>query len=239
MSKTPKLAGNALIASMPRGVRKDLSAHLQPVQMPLGQVIYQTGEDITHLYFPVDCVVSLLKVLHDGATSEIALVGKEGVVGMSALIGDRQSITRAVVQNAGIAYRCAWQQCKPVYERSKPMQARLLRYNLSLFAATAQTAACIRYHSVEQQMCRWLLSSLDRLSSNVLEVTQELIASMLGVRRECVTQAAGRLQTAGLIRYQRGHITVIDRPRLEIQACECYDATRLCVSTPRRRRISR
>jgi CRP-like cAMP-binding protein len=190
--------------------------------MPLGSVLYESGSRLDHVYFPANSIVSLLYVMADGASAEIAVVGNDGVVGVSLFMGGETTPSRAVVQSAGVAYRLPGSVLKEEFRRGGATQQLLLRYTQALLTQMAQTAVCNRHHSVDQQLCRWLLLSLDRLSSNELAMTQELIANMLGVRREGVTEAAGKLQAAGVIRYSRGRITVLDRPALEAQACECY-----------------
>jgi len=199
-----------------------LFPHLELVPMPLGHVLYESGSHLRHVYFPTTSIVSLLYVMADGASAEIAVVGHEGMVGVALFMGGETTPSRAVVQSAGHAYRLKGQFLKDEFTRAAALQHLLLRYTQALLTQMAQTAVCNRHHSVDQQLCRWLLLSLDRLPSNKLSMTQELIANMLGVRREGVTEAAGKLQAAGLIRYSRGHITVLDRPRLETQCCECY-----------------
>jgi CRP-like cAMP-binding protein len=190
--------------------------------MPLGDVLYEPGDVLRHVYFPVDCIVSLLYVLADGSSAEIAIVGNEGLIGIALFMGGETTPNRAIVQSAGGAYRLLGQRIKDEFHRNDTLHDLLLRYTQALITQMAQTAVCNRHHSVDQQLCRWLLMSLDRLSSNQLNMTQELIANMLGVRREGVTEAAGKLQRLGVIHYQRGHITVLDRPRLQALCCECY-----------------
>jgi CRP-like cAMP-binding protein len=190
--------------------------------MPLGEVLYESGSQLSHVYFPTTCIVSLLYVMEDGASAEIAVVGNEGLVGVALFMGGETTPSRALVQSAGYGYRLKGQLLKQEFTRAGAVQHLLLRYTQALLTQMAQTAVCNRHHSVEQQLCRWLLLSLDRLRSNELTMTQELIANMLGVRREGVTGAAGKLQSAGLIHYNRGRIRVLDRPRLEAEACECY-----------------
>jgi CRP-like cAMP-binding protein len=194
--------------------------------MPLGHTVCEPGVPMRHVYFPTTCIVSLLYVMEDGASAEIAVVGNEGIVGVSLFMGGETTTSRAVVQSAGHAYRLQGQLLKDAFFRAGPMQRLLLRYTQALLTQMAQTAVCNRHHSVDQQLCRWLLLSLDRLPSNELTMTQELIANMLGVRREGVTGAAGKLQEAGLIEYHRGHITVVDRPGLEARVCECYEVVK-------------
>jgi len=190
--------------------------------MPLGKVLYEAGRKLTHVYFPTTSIVSLLYVMEDGASAEIAVVGQEGIVGVSLFMGGQSTTSRAVVQSAGHGVRLRANLLMDEFNRAGPVLHLLLRYTQALITQMAQTAVCNRHHSLDQQLCRWLLLSLDRLQSDELVMTQELIANMLGVRREGVTEAAGKLQEAGLIQYRRGHITVIDRKRLESRACECY-----------------
>ena len=200
--------------------------HLAPVFLGLGDVIYESGTDQPHVYFPTDSIVSLLYVLEDGSSAEIAIVGNEGLVGISLFMGGDTTPSRAVVQSAGHAYRMEGKFIRDEFILAGPVQQLFLRYTQAMLTQMAQTAVCNRHHSVDQQLCRWLLMSLDRLPSNDLTMTHELIANMLGVRREGVTQAAGKLQHAGVINYQRGRITVLDRPQLERMACECYEVVR-------------
>jgi CRP-like cAMP-binding protein len=213
---------NRLLAALPAPDYARLEPHLKLVQMPLGTVLYESGILLNHVYFPTTSIVSLLYVMADGASAEIAVVGNEGVIGVSLFMGGETTPSRAVVQSAGHAYRLSGQLLKEEFTRAGAMQHLLLRYTQALITQMAQTAVCNRHHSLDQQLCRWLLLSLDRLASNELAMTQELIANMLGVRREGVTEAAGRLQNAGLIEYRRGHITVIDREGLEARTCERY-----------------
>jgi CRP-like cAMP-binding protein len=196
--------------------------HLEQVAMPLGQVLYESGATLSHVYFPTSSIVSLLYVMDDGASAEIAVVGNEGLVGVSLFMGGESTPSRAVVQSAGEGFRLRAQLMKDEFNLAGPVLHLLLRYTQALITQMAQTAACNRHHSLDQQLCRWLLLSLDRLPDNELVMTQELIANMLGVRREGVTEAALKLQQIGLIRYARGHITVLDRPGLEQRTCECY-----------------
>ena len=190
--------------------------------MPLGEVLYEPGVALRHVFFPTNCIVSLLYVLADGASAEISVVGNEGLIGIALFMGGETTPSRAIVQSAGYAYRLDGQELKDEFRLNGEVQLLLLRYTQALITQMAQTAVCNRHHSVDQQLCRWLLLSLDRLTSNQLNMTQELIANMLGVRREGVTEAAGKLDKLGIIRYARGHITVLDRPRLEQRCCECY-----------------
>ena len=214
---------NHLLDALPAAEFDRLSPHLELVPMPLGEALYESGGRLQHVYFPTTSIVSLLYVFADGASAEIAVVGNEGVLGISLFMGGETTPSQAVVQSAGYGYRLEAQLLKQEFNRSKAaLHLLLLRYTQALITQMAQTAVCNRHHSVEQQLCRWLLLSLDRLSSNEITMTQELIANMLGVRREGVTAAAGSLQRAGLIRYARGHIEVLDRARLEQEVCECY-----------------
>jgi CRP-like cAMP-binding protein len=190
--------------------------------MPLGEVVYESGDVLPHVYFPTDCIVSLLYVMKDGASAEIAVVGNEGMVGVALFMGGETTPSRAVVQSAGSAFRLSSKRLKDEFYRHGQTQLLLLRYTQALITQMAQTAVCNRHHPVEQQLCRWLLLSLDRVRSNELNMTQELIANMLGVRREGVTAAATKLQRLGAIRYRRGQMTILDRPKLEQLCCECY-----------------
>jgi CRP-like cAMP-binding protein len=198
------------------------AAVLKLVDMPLGMVLYESGDTLRHIYFPTDSIVSLLYVMEDGASAEIAVVGNEGAIGVALFMGGETTPSRAIVQSAGCAYRLTGRRLKQEFNRHGQMLHVLLRYTQALITQMAQTAVCNRHHSVDQQLCRWLLLSLDRLTSNKLNMTQELIANMLGVRREGVTEAAGKLQKLGVIRYSRGQITVLDRRKLEQLSCECY-----------------
>ena len=217
---------NHLLAALPEAERERLSAHLEPVQLQLGEVIYESGGELRNVYFSTTAIVSLLYLMENGASAEIAVVGNDGIVGVALFMGGESMPNRAVVQSAGHAYRLDGQILKAEFRRGGALQRLLLRYTQALLTQMAQTAVCNRHHSVDQQLCRWLLLSLDRLPTLELAMTQELIANMLGVRREGVTEAAGKLQKAGLIRYSRGHITVLDRLGLEQQACECYEVVR-------------
>ena len=218
---------NHLLAALPKVDYDSLVAHLELVAMPLGQGLYDSGAEQKYIYFPTTSIVSILQVLENGATAEIAVAGNEGVIGVSLFMGGETTTGRAVVQSAGFGYRLKAQHLKSEFNRGGPLMHLLLRYTQSLITQMSQTAVCNRHHSVEQQLCRWLLLSLDRLQTNALLMTQELIANMLGVRREGVTEAAGKLQRAGLIKYSRGHIEVLDRPGLEKSACECYGVVKL------------
>jgi CRP-like cAMP-binding protein len=213
---------NYLLAALPRAEQERLFPHLELIEMPLGKVLYESGDQLQHVYFPTDSIVSLLYVLKDGASAEIAVVGNEGIIGIALFMGGETTASRAIVQSAGYAYRLIGQRLKDGFHQNGEIQLLLLRYTQALITQMAQTAVCNRHHSVDQQLCRWLLLSLDRLPSNQLTMTQELIANMLGVRRSGVTQAAGKLQKLGVVLYQRGRITVLDRPKLEKLSCECY-----------------
>jgi CRP-like cAMP-binding protein len=213
---------NHLLAALSDTERERIYPQLKLVPMPLGQVLYEPGDVLRHVYFPTDSIVSLLYVLADGASAEISVVGNEGIIGIALFMGGETTPSRAIVQSAGYAYQLIGQQLKDEFHRNGEVQLLLLRYTQALITQMAQTAVCNRHHSVDQQLCRWLLLSLDRLSSNQLTMTQELIANMLGVRREGVTEAAGKLHKLGVIRYARGQITVLDRPKLEQLCCECY-----------------
>ena len=213
---------NRLLAAIPTAEWPRWAPHLESVALPLGKVIYEPGARLSYVYFPTTAIVSLLYVMEDGASAEIAVVGHDGIVGISLFMGGDSTINRAVVQSAGKGFRLKSNLLLQEFNRAGPVLHLLLRYTQALITQMSQTAVCNRHHSLDQQLCRWLLLSLDRLESNELVMTQELIANMLGVRREGVTEAAGQLQKAGLIRYQRGHITVIDRAGLEARTCECY-----------------
>jgi cAMP-binding proteins - catabolite gene activator and regulatory subunit of cAMP-dependent protein kinases len=213
---------NHLLAALPEAERERVFPHLQLVPMPLGRVLYESGDTLLHVYFPVDAIVSLLYVMENGSSAEISVVGNEGLIGIALFMGGESTPSRAIVQSAGYAYRLVARRLKEEFNRHGDMQLLLLRYTQALITQMAQTAVCNRHHSVDQQLCRWLLLTLDRLASNQLIMTQELIANMLGVRREGVTDAAGKLQKLGVIQYARGQITVLDRPQLEKLSCECY-----------------
>jgi len=222
----PNPRDNHILDALPDEERERLFPHLSFVSMPLGKVLYESGESLKHIYFPTDSIVSLLYVMKDGASAEIAVVGNEGAIGVALFMGGETTPSRAIVQSAGSAFRLEGKRLKAEFGRHGQMLHVLLRYTQSLITQMAQTAVCNRHHSVNQQLCRWLLLSLDRLRSNELKMTQELIANMLGVRREGVTAAAGELQKAGVIRYSRGRITVIDRAKLEQLSCECYSVVK-------------
>jgi CRP-like cAMP-binding protein len=217
---------NHLLAALPVSDLKRLASHMELIPMRLGDVLYESGDKLRYVYFPTTAIVSLLYVMEDGASAEIAIVGNEGILGISLFMGGESTPSRAVVQSAGHAFRLKAQLLKDEFGRFGPTMHLLLRYTQALITQMAQTAVCNRHHSVDQQLCRWLLLSLDRLQSNELSMTQELIANMLGVRREGVTEAAGKLQDAGLIQYRRGRITVLDRAGLEGRVCECYQVVK-------------
>ncbi len=213
---------NHLLAALHTAEYESLAAHVELIPLALGEMLYEPGEQLRHAYFPTTAIVSLHYVMADGASAETAGVGNEGVVGVSLFLGGNTTPSSAVVQTAGHAYRLERRLLLQEFNRAGLMQRLLLRYTQALMTQMAQTAVCNRHHSVEQQLCRWLLLTLDRMPTNELVMTQELIASMLGVRREGVTEAAGNLQRAGFISYRRGHIAVLDRSGLEVHACECY-----------------
>jgi CRP-like cAMP-binding protein len=217
---------NHLLDALPASDYARVASHLELIPMKLGDVLYESGAKLRYVYFPTTSIISLLYVMEDGASAEIAIVGNEGVLGISLFMGGDTTPSRAVVQSAGFAFRLRAQLLKEEFARFGPTMHLLLRYTQALITQMSQTAVCNRHHSVDQQLCRWLLLSLDRLASNELSMTQELIANMLGVRREGVTDAAGKLQKAGLIRYQRGRITVVDRPGVEARSCECYQVVK-------------
>jgi CRP-like cAMP-binding protein len=222
----PTIATNALrnklLAALPHVEWQRWAPQLEPVELPLGHVLYESGATLAHVYFPTNTIVSLLYVMENGASAEIAVVGNEGLVGISLFMGGESTPSRAVVQSAGQGYRLKGQVVKDEFNRAGPVLHLLLRYTQALITQMAQTAVCNRHHSLDQQLCRWLLLSLDRLQDNELVMTQELIANMLGVRREGVTESALKLAQDGLIRYARGRITVLDRAALELRTCECY-----------------
>ncbi len=213
---------NHLFAALPHAERNRWLPRLEPVDLTLGQVLYESGGTLSHVYFPITAIVSLLYVMENGSSAEIAVVGNEGIVGVSLFMGGGSTPSRAVVQSAGQGFRLNADALTNEFNRSGPVMHLLLRYTQALITQMAQTAVCNRHHSLDQQLCRWLLLSLDRLPGNDLVMTQELIANMLGVRREGVTEAALKLQHAKLIRYSRGRITVLDRNGLEQRTCECY-----------------
>jgi CRP-like cAMP-binding protein len=222
MLESAEPRNNSLLAALPDPEWERWQPLLERVEMPLGQVLYESGATLTHVYFPTTAIVSLLYVMENGASAEIAVVGNEGLVGISLFMGGESTPSRAVVQSACQGFRLQAQLMKNEFNRAGPVLHLLLRYTQALITQMSQTAVCNRHHSLDQQLCRWLLLSLDRLRTNELAMTQELIANMLGVRREGVTAAALKLQEAGLISYARGHIMVLDRPGLENRTCECY-----------------
>ncbi|VVE09705.1 Crp/Fnr family transcriptional regulator [Pandoraea iniqua] len=226
MSPQPNQGANRLLAVLPPNEWNRIAPELMLVEMPLGKVIYESGDQLAHVYFPTTSIVSLLYVMEDGASAEIAIVGNDGLIGIALFMGGETTPSRAIVQSAGYAYRLSARVLKDEFKRAGPLQRLLLRYTQALITQMAQTAVCNRHHSIDQQLCRWLLLSLDLLPSNELQMTQELIANMLGVRRSGVTEAALKLQTAGLIQYSHGHIKVLDREGLEKRVCECYSVVR-------------
>ena len=218
--------GNGLLEVLPDTELLHLKPFLEKVELPLGKTLYESGHTLSHVYFPVTAIVSLLYVMENGDSAEIAVVGNEGIVGIALFMGGESTPSRAVVQSGGIGYRLPAKIIRQEFDRSLPFMHLLLRYTQALITQMSQTAVCNRHHSLDQQLCRWLLLSLDRLQGNELCMTQELIANMLGVRREGVTNAALNLQREGVIRYSRGHIKVLDRPALENRTCECYAVVR-------------
>ena len=227
MASASRPIENHLLAALPESEFEHFASQLEPVEMKAGQVLYESGGELKHVYFPTTSIVSLLNLLEDGATAEIAMVGNEGILGISLFMGGETTPSRAVVQRAGQGYRLRADLIKQEFNRAGPLLRLLLRYTQALITQMMQTAVCYRHHSVQQQLCRWLLLCLDRTSAHSLTMTQEMISTLLGVRREGVTEAAGRLQRDGLIRYSRGHIEVLDRPALERAACECYGVVKL------------
>jgi CRP-like cAMP-binding protein len=217
---------NHILEALPEAERARLLPHLRLVRLPLGAVLYEAGDLLGHIYFPTDSIVSLLYVLQDGSSAEISVVGNDGVIGVSLFMGGETTTSRAIVQSAGFAYRLSGRRLKQEFERRGETMHILLRYTQALLTQMAQTAVCNRHHTVQQQLARWLLLSLDLLPDNKLAMTQELIADMLGVRREGVTESAGKLQKLGVIVYRRGIITVLDRPKLEDLSCECYSVVK-------------
>jgi CRP-like cAMP-binding protein len=222
MAIASDVKANHLLAVLPAAELQRWLPLLEPVELPLALVLYESGRTLSHVYFPTTAIVSLLFVLEDGDSAEIAVVGSEGIVGISLFMGGESTPSRAVVQSAGRGYRLSSKAIKESFNRNGPVMHLMLRYTQALITQMTQTAVCNRHHTLDKQLCRWLLLSLDRLQGNELVMTQELIANMLGVRREGVTEAALKLQAAGLIQYARGHITVLDRPGLERRTCECY-----------------
>lgn len=222
----PELLQNQLLANLPTKIQEQLFPHMKQVDMRLGKVLYESGDTLPLVYFPMDCIVSLIYVMENGASAEISVVGKEGLVGIAVFMGGESTPSRAVVQSAGSGFSLPSQLLRREFNSDSEMRMLLLRYTQALITQMAQTAVCNRHHSIDQQLCRWLLLSLDRLSGNSLVMTQELIANMLGVRREGVTEAAGKLQNLGVIEYRRGKITVLDRTLLEELSCECYNVVK-------------
>jgi CRP-like cAMP-binding protein len=220
------LLQNQLLAALPPADLARISDQMEAAPMPLGHVLYESGDQLQHVYFPTNSIISLLYVMEDGSSAEIAIVGSEGIVGISLFMGGETTPSRAIVQSAGQAFRVSSKVLKTEFHRAGPLQDVLLRYTQALITQMSQTAVCNRHHSVEQQLCRWLLMSLDRLGSTELSMTQKLIADMLGVRRVGVTEAAGKLQKLGLIEYSRGRIVVLDRAGVERHACECYQVVK-------------
>lgn len=226
MPEKHKPQQNHLLAALPADVQNRLVPDLELMELPFGKVLYQSGDILRHVYFPIDSIVSLLYVMENGASAEVSVVGNEGLVGIALFMGGESTPSQAIVQSPGHAYRLLGQRFKDEFHRHSEMQVLLLRYTQALITQMAQTAVCNRHHSIDQQLCRWLLLCLDRLPSNRLTMTQELMANMLGVRREGITEAAGKLQKQGAIEYGRGQITVLDRPTLEKLCCECYSVVR-------------
>ncbi len=221
-SAPPAPRQNHLLAALPTAAQDRIFPYLQMLSLPLGNALYESGDRMRQVYFPVDCIVSLLYVMEDGASAEISIVGNEGLIGTAVFMGGESTPSRAIVQSAGSAFALSSRRLKDEFNNHSEMRMLMLRYTQTLITQMAQTAVCNRHHTIDQQLCRWLLLSLDRLPDNRLIMTQELIANMLGVRREGVTEAAGKLQKLGVIRYHRGHIRVLDRPQLEQLCCECY-----------------
>lgn len=213
---------NHLLSDLDDNSKKRIHHNLELVNMPIGKVIYEPGDKMSHVYFPTNCIVSLIYEMENGSTAEIAIVGNEGMLGIALLTGAESTPSRAIVQSAGLAYRLPAENIKEEFDLHGSFLANILRYTQALITQIAQTAVCNRHHSIDQQLCRWLLLSLDRLSDNQLIMTQDLMSKMLGVRRESVSEAAGKLQSLGVIKYHHGHITVLDRPKLEALCCECY-----------------
>ena len=226
MATSPTFAPNKLLAALPSDIFLRLEPHLELVPLTLGTSVYEAGGEQAYVYFPVNAIVSLLYVMKDGASAEIAVVGNEGLVGIALFMGGETTPSRAVVQSAGDAYRLSSRVLKREFECGGALQHLLLRYTQALITQMAQTAVCNRHHSIEQQLCRCLLLSADRVPTNVLTMTQEVIANRLGVRREGITEEAGKLQDDGIIQYSRGRITIVDRAKLEARVCECYSVVK-------------
>jgi CRP-like cAMP-binding protein len=222
MSVIPAAQQNQLLAALPKDALERLLPDLELVSLPLGMVLYESGDTMRHVYFPTDSIVSLLYVMESGASAEISVVGNDGMIGVALFMGGESTTSRAIVQSAGSAYRLLGKRFMAEFNRHSEMLYLMLRYSQALITQMAQTAVCNRHHSIDQQLCRWMLLSLDRLSGLKIAMTQELIANMLGVRREGVTEAAGKLHRLGVIDYTRGLITVLDRDKLERLSCECY-----------------
>ena len=226
VNQIPSPLQNHILAAMPESHQQKFIDKLELYELPLGKVLYESGDDELYVYFPTNSIVSLLYVMENGSSAEISVIGNEGIVGVAVFMGGISTLSRAVVQSAGYAYRLSAAVLKDEFNTYGPLMILLLKYTQSLITQMAQTAVCNRHHSIDQQLCRWLLLSLDRLNSNTLTMTQELIANMLGVRREGVTEAAGKLQKAEVIEYARGKITVLDRIKLEQLSCECYEVVK-------------
>ncbi|SFR39148.1 cAMP-binding domain of CRP or a regulatory subunit of cAMP-dependent protein kinases [Marinobacter gudaonensis] len=226
MTDTPGPLSNKLLAALSDDARKRIFPKLKLVELPLGDVIYESGQSIEYVYFPLDCIISLLYVMVNGSSAEISVVGNEGMAGVAVVMGGESTPNRFIVQSRGHAYRLPAAELKKEFNNYSEIRIITLRFTQALITQMSQTAVCNRHHSIDQQLCRWLLLSLDRLGNKELNMTQELIANMLGVRREGVTEAAGKLQKLGVIEYRRGRITVIDRPQLESLSCECYAVVR-------------
>ncbi|MFN2359645.1 MAG: Crp/Fnr family transcriptional regulator [Marinobacter sp.] len=222
MTEMPNPLQNRLLEALPEDARRRIFPKLKLIEMSLGDVIYESNQQIEYVYFPADCIISLLYVMECGASAEISVVGKEGMAGVAVVMGGESTPNRLVVQSPGHAWRLPAADLKKEFNNHSEIRIITLRFTQALITQMSQTAVCNRHHSIDQQLCRWLLLSLDRLESNQLNMTQELIANMLGVRREGVTEAAGKLQKLGVIEYRRGHITVLDRPKMESLCCECY-----------------
>lgn len=226
MPNSPEPTDNRLLAALSPDTQQRIFPQLKLVDLPLGMPVYEAGQQVRYVYFPTDSIVSLLYVMINGASAEISVVGNEGIVGIAVFMGGESTPSRAIVQSGGHGFRLPAAELRKEFNTQSDLRMILLRYTQSLITQMAQTAVCNRHHSIDQQLCRWLLLSLDRLRGNQLNMTQELIANMLGVRREGVTEAAGKLQKLGVISYQRGHITVLDRPKLEALCCECYSVVK-------------
>lgn len=220
----PEPRSNFILGQIPKAEYRRIAPKLEYVSLTLGEVVYETGQEKDHVYFPVDGIISIIEILEDGASSELALIGREGMLGITAVLGGKSETSRAVVQSAGGAFHLPVKTLVDEFHGSARLMELILLYIQIRYTQVAQTAVCNRHHNLQQQLCRWLLLSLDRTRSNDISMTQELIAGMLGVRREGITRAAGELQKQGIIEYRRGSITVVDRQRLEELSCECYEA---------------